>query len=224
MALFRSNHKGFVQNVRKEIPKRHPASGDIIGIDQRRLAAEFGVFGAERTIINPETGASYVTADIAGGFYDSVAAQIQHGYTDDERDAIEAKLRWVAQERPDYVQEVVAVHVPAPAPWATYDGLSPEDSVELATRLGLVPETLRYERERLQRPAVIGPLEAALAELSAEDKGRAEPLAEVPADMLVAPTGGRVRIGRGPRTTASGVVADTEGLVLTPDAAGTIVL
>lgn len=215
LALFRSPHPGFVQNVRASVTLRN-SRGDPIGLEPA-LRAEFGVFGPEQPFTNPETGESIMVADVRGGFFDSLQAQEANGWSDEDREYVELILRQVGERRPDYVQEVKAVHVPAPLPWATYDTLTDcKEIVELAQRLSLVPETIRYERENLQRPDVLAPLEDELAGLGDEDRARAEPRSEVPAEMLEQADPQPLTVGKAPEMTDSGIVKGTPGLTLKP--------
>lgn len=213
MALFKSNHKGFVQVVRHRTPARfNNITGEPVEWHER-LAAEFGTFGPEVQIFNPETGEMTETADIRGGFYDSVSAQSQFGYTDEERQAIEQKLREVAQRRPDFVQEIVAQHVPATAPWQTFDQMEPVEIVKAAKTLGLVPEAVRYEREGQARPEVLEPLEADLAKMDEETQQRAEPIMQIPAAELVPGSPHGVSLGAAPQFTDTGIPLSTPGFV-----------
>lgn len=207
MALFRSPHKNFRQKVRGELLTRHPVTGDVI---ERKptIAANFGTLGPEQTIMNPETGSMIVVADIQGGFFDSVAAQQREGWTDEEREMVERKLREIQKTRPDYVEEIVPVHVPAPLPWQTYNELSVAEIVEFAPKLRLVPEALRYERENRARAEVINQLEV---ELEVAGLANPEPIEEIPADQLKAMEPSGVTLQSPPRSTDSGIPLDTPG-------------
>lgn len=214
--LFRSPHKGFVQNVRSS-RKIYNDRGDQIGLEPA-LRAEFGIFGPERSVMNPETGEQVVVADIKGGFWDSRVAQEQNNWSDEDHDYVVLILRQVFEQRPDYGSEVVAVHVPAPLPWATYGDLTDaEEIVDLAQRLGLVPETVRYERENAERNQVLGPLERVLGGLPADDRTKAEPKMEIPPEDLEEAAPGHVNLGSAPATTDSGIVIGTPGLTLKPN-------
>lgn len=208
MALFRSPHKNFRQKVHDGTPERHPVTGDVIGWKIKKLAANFGTLGAEQTIVNPETGSLITIADIQGGFYDSRAAQERENLTDDEREMIERKLREVESTRPDYVQEIVPVHVPAPLPWQTYNELSAAEVVEFAPKLKLVSEALRYERENGNRPEVTTPLEGLIYANGLSDP---QPIEEIPADQLKPMAAAGVTLQSPPRSTDSGIPLDTPG-------------
>lgn len=218
--LYRSPHKGFVQKVRSSVPIRHPQSG--VEVDRiPSLRAEFGVFSPETTMVNPETGAFTAVADIRGGFFDTEAAGNRNGWSEDDMTLVDLVLRKVCRERPDYVQEIVPVHVPAPLPWATYGNADAQTAARLAVELGLVPEALRYERESLNRPDTIDALETAMLEVPEEEWGRAEEVEEIPASDLEEQAPHGVRIGKAPETTDTGIVKSTPGLVLN---SGTITL
>lgn len=208
--LYRSPHKGFIQNVHKGTPERHPVTGDIIGWRIPRLVADFGSMGGEQTIVNPETGGHVQVADIRGGFFDSMEAQERLGWTDEWREMVERKLDEVAQSRPDYVQKVVAVHVPAPIPWVTYNELSADDVVDLAPKLNLVAESLRYERENQNREEVVVMLETVLESAGLPDP---EPLSEIPAEQLQQMPPQGVTLQAPPKSTDSGIPLDTEGFL-----------
>lgn len=221
MALFRSPHKGFVQNVRSSSVIYHPNTGVELSRTPA-LRAEFGVFGAEQPYMNPETGEWTTVADIRGGFFDSEAAQVQNGWSDDERDTVEAVLRRYCSERPDLVQEIVAEHVPAPMPWETYPDNAPVDIVTFAPKLSLVPEVVRYERENLARPEVLEPLEKELEKLPPEEQRRAKPIFEVAPEFRGAAASSPLVLGRAPETTATGIVKSTPGLQLKSEASITL--
>ncbi len=213
MALFKSpNHKGFVQVVR---PRRPKSYNNVTGEPTEywpRLAAEFGSFGPEYQVYSERTGSMRTTANIEGGFFDSEAAQIVNGWSDEERVAVEEKLRAVAQTRPDYVREIVAVHVPADAPWATYDVTDAADVVKNAKILGLEPEALRYERETQARPEVLDPLGKAVVALP-DGEARSAPLMRIPPEDLLPGHPHGVSIGRPPEFTEHGAVKSTPGFV-----------
>ncbi len=214
MALFKSpNHKGFVQVVRHRTPKSY---NNVTGEPTEywgRLAAEFGSFGPEYTVVSPETGNTVKKAQIIGGFFDSEAAQIRHGWSDEERESVEEKLREIAVSRPDYVREIVAVHVAAPAPWATYDVTAPADVVKNAKILGLEPESLRYERETQGRAEVIVPLSELVDKIGDEGYSRSAPLMQVPPEDLLPGVPHGVTLGRPPEFTEHGAVKSTPGFV-----------
>lgn len=211
MALYRSPHKGFIQNVHKGTPERHPTTADIIGWKIPRLVADFGSLGGEQTIVNPETGGHVQVADIRGGFFDSQEAQERLGWQDEWREMVERKLDEVAASRPDYVQKVVPVHVPAPLPWATYNEQTAEEIIELAPRLRLIAESLRYERENEARSELVAALEGLTY---ANGLPNPEPLSEIPADQLKQMDPQGVTLQPAPRSTDTGIPLDTPGFTV----------
>lgn len=223
MALFRSPHPGFRQNVRPPSEIAHPVTGVVIS-STKALVAEFGVFGPEQLVYDPITQQQVAVADVQGGFFDSLAAQEREDWTDEERETVEAILRQVFRNMPAYGEEILPVPVAAPRPWSSYDELVDEKAAkipDLAEGLELVPETLRYERENLGRPEVIGPLEAMLEELLAaagEDADavakRSLPIQEVPGAMYEQSERHGVVVSHAPEMTDSGIVKNTTGLVL----------
>ncbi len=210
MAYYVSPYKNYCQVVRHRTPLRWDVSGSTVLEWQERLAAEFGTLGDEQAVLNPLTGEMTLVADIRTGVYDTLEAQKQNGWTDDERLLVEWKLDEVAAKNPAFVRKLVPQHVAAPAPWQTYDSTGADRVAAVAAELGLVPEALRYERENLNRVTLVAALEAALAP---GDEGRAAPLEEIVMDVPTStPEAPAARMGKRPRTTASGVMADTPGL------------
>jgi hypothetical protein len=97
--------------------------------------------------------------------------------------------------------------VPAPKPWASYDGQQAADVVAAASLLALVPEALAYERENGQRPDVLGPLEEAL---TADDADRAEPPTAYEAGAFDVPgQKSGVAVGKPQGRTDFGMVTET---------------
>ena len=131
------------------------------------------------------------------------------------KETVETVLRRELQRRPEYGEEVLPVHVPAALPWPTYDMFEPEIIIRLAPELELVPLTIAYEREHLQRADVLVPLLALLEGMDESEKKKAEPKTAV--DLSPAKRGGGVKVGSAPQTTRSGIVKSTPGLVLNPE-------
>src|ERR1039457_4516611 len=93
----------------------------------------------------------------------------------EERAYLELVLLRQCREVPEFISEVVRVRVPAGKPWASYDEMTVSEIVDAAQLLGLVPETVAYEQEQLQRQDVLAPLAVALDALSDTERSRAEP-------------------------------------------------
>ncbi len=208
MALYGSRFSLHRLNVRSGYAARpHPVTG--IPDPQsaiKEIVAEFGVAGNEYTYLNPETGQVEVGADITGHFFDSEEAAEREGWTEEEHAAVIAVCDDWCRKTPQDVWKIERVHVSAPKPWPTYDEATAEEANEFAVRLRLVPETLRYERENLDRADVIQTLEKHLAELPAEEQGRADPLNEFPEGAFVVPKGEGAHVGKSPEFTDGGLL------------------
>lgn len=100
--------------------------------------------------------------------FDSLWAQEVNGWTDEEREIVEARVRSGPGNGVDYI----VVDTPrVPAPWPAYDKLRPqgkrtvemvaEKIAETIAELEIDPQhVLAYERENENRPAVIAAVEA----------------------------------------------------------------
>lgn len=172
----------------------HDTSGRLVRPGGRRLYAKFERGVAPRFAQEiglrvfefrkmPEGG---VTAEQWLAYYDSVEAQQRHGWTDDERTVIEAKLKTL--------DGVLVVERPRqPAPWPSYDeivasrgGLSSKQVVEkiLATidATGIAPAAvIAYELENRARKSIV----AAIQELLPDDDDGGELEDELPAEELI---------------------------------------
>lgn len=92
--------------------------------------------------------------------FDSVEAQAENGWTDEDRELVEKTLRGSIHNGTDFVELPEAV---VERPWATYDDASPARIVGLAKELGLPLErVLAYERQNQNRQAVVFLIEEAL--------------------------------------------------------------
>jgi hypothetical protein len=132
-----------------------------------RLAADFGgSLGAEQMVDTPD--GSVRVADIRGGYFDSVVAQEQEGWTDEERIEVEQSLIELFNRIPAFGSLVSTPK--AALPWPTYDDTDRAKIVEMATMLGLAAETLAYEGENKNRSTITGPL----AEIVAKETADAE--------------------------------------------------
>lgn len=170
---------GFTANVRHEIPKRHPLTGDIIPRYKNPQTGEeegslppirvcFAVHRGEYTYVDPLTGKEEIGADISGGFFDTVVAQQQEGWTDAEREMVERRLLELCTTWPEAVQ--VYTESPVPAPWPTYDTLTNYlEIAKTAETIGMVQEALAYERQNKNRDGVVAELEKRLADQTADD-------------------------------------------------------
>jgi hypothetical protein len=216
MALFRSQFSAFRQKIRSPWSQHHPVTGVELQ-NHPGIYAEFGIPGAEETIVNRETGEVTTSADIRGGFFDLDEAAERLNWDDDLKESALQVLRREAQKSPYLLEEIVPVHVPAAIPWPTYDDFDPETVVRLAPELKLVPETIAYERENLNRVDVLAPLLALLEGMDEEAQKRARAKSAI--DVSPAKRSG-MKVGPAPQTTRSGIVKSTPGLVLNEEPAG----
>lgn len=166
--IYTSPHALYRVKVRSAKPVRSPSHPDVIIDTVPSIYAEFGIAGAETTMVNQLTGQLDTFADIRGGTYDWDAIssdKIEKGeWTAEDADLVRIRLDQLCVERPQAIQRVDFVTIPAPAPWPTYDGLTDEEQiVSLASDLGLLGSTLTYERENQDRQSLVKALTAALA-------------------------------------------------------------
>ena len=206
--LFKSPHANMCFNVRPPLVQYHPVTGVIIG-QQEAIRAEFGQLGDEFPITNPETGEIEMVANISGHFFDTEVAAQLNDWDDATKESVEALLLMKCRQVPGFIQQVVKEHVPAPKPWATYDELEIEAILEVAIATKLLPETLLYERENLQRPELIEALEDRMLEDEDADFTRSEPHMEYAAGALEAERAGPtkpMRVAEPPGRTDGGIV------------------
>lgn len=87
--------------------------------------------------------------------FDSLLAQEENGWTDEERELVEQKLL----DSPHYGSDHRVIEKePAARPWPTYDGDSVEQIVMIARATGLVEASIEYELENAKRSEVIDAL------------------------------------------------------------------
>lgn len=164
---FQSKAAAYQVLVRPEV-KRYSPDGMVVIDTIRPLTAEFGKWGAEYKFTNPMTGATDTTADIRGHFFDSVVAQEEEDWTDEEREVVEKVLLNLCNKVPEYVWVYSEPEVPAP--WPTYDDTHHKQIPTLAETLGLVSEALLYEQKHKNRPEVTKLLEEALQRATVEEE------------------------------------------------------
>lgn len=89
-------------------------------------------------------------------FVDTLAEQQAHGWSDDEREIVDNRLR---SER-----QVIEVHVPVPeAPWRNYGDLTAKQNLDLAVKTATpVSELISYEQQTRNDPKVIAEYQSVL--------------------------------------------------------------
>jgi hypothetical protein len=129
-------------------------------------SASFG----EEVYISDIDGERSPVADIRGGIYDTDAAARVHGWTDAEKEQVEAKLLSMCPNNPDgevhhrtmigYGDvEIYEPPVLSP-PWPKYEEAKPAQIPAMAEAFGCVNEALTYEQRRPEsRPEVVAELE-----------------------------------------------------------------
>lgn len=131
----------------------------------RELLAEFGVsrgeFKYEDVDGNLQTG-----VDISGHCFDLDAQGEQKGWTDEEKEYVANRLLRATTTAPGEIQ--LYSKAPAAKPWPKYDEAHHNQIPVLADQLGLVAESLVYERENKNRESVIAKLEELLVSAQEE--------------------------------------------------------
>jgi len=89
--------------------------------------------------------------------FDSLQAQDQYDWSDEEREIVETALRKSPHFGADHLELIPA---PVAAPWQTYDVDGVETIILVAKATGMVDESLAYERENANRLEVIEALTA----------------------------------------------------------------
>ena len=130
------------------------------------MAAEFGVHRPE---IEVETDAGVERfGDISGFFYDLDADATAKGWSDEEYEVARARLDALCDTWPEAIWRIEKQ--PALVPWPKYPDADAKLIPALANELGLVAETIAYERENQNRQAVLKGLEALLVTAAAEEE------------------------------------------------------
>ena len=173
---------GLTVNVRHEIPKRHPLTGDIIpryknpetGVEEGSLPPIrvcFAVHRGEFEYEDPETGKREIGADISGGYFDTQVAQEQEGWSDAEREMVDRRLLELTRTWPEAVQVVEDAPVVFAAPWPTYDTLTNYlEIAKIAETIGALHETLGYEKQNKNREGVVAELEKRIKDQKADEE------------------------------------------------------
>ena len=156
--LFKSAYADFQVLVRSEAVQYHPATGVEIG-RTRALTANFGSHGGVFNAPDPLTGEITEHSMVFGHYFDSDAAQQERGWTDDERESVEAAILKIAREQPSLVAQVIIEIPPAPKPWPSFDEQTAKEITAVAIQAGLVSQALAYERENKNRSTLVSELE-----------------------------------------------------------------
>jgi len=170
---FISKFAKYALQVRPQVTEAY-ATG-AIKITQEQLVAQFtiaAVTGEERALARQvfsfngfyqeEDWVTIVEPDYRISAFDSVIAQAEQHWTDDERVAVEQALIREAEAHPQDVYVIEAKR--AVAPWPTYDSFK-GTPVALCKKIEedgySFIDVLAYERENQNRPEVIAKLELA---------------------------------------------------------------
>jgi hypothetical protein len=176
----------YSQQVRPQMSEAY-ANG-VVKVTQTPLIAEFreGLMTPEERALCKQSWSfngfyqeqdevTPVEPDYRLGLFDSLKAQAESGWTDDERRLVEEALMRTAEREPN---SIIVVHeAKLLPPWPTYDGFigSVNDLCSKIIEDGFTLESvLAYEEENQDRPEIV----AALKQLIADDEFTA-PLAEV---------------------------------------------
>ena len=166
--IFKSPYANMIFNIRDELVQRHPVTGDIIE-KTPPVVAEFGQHLGEYKYVDPQTGMEEIGAEIRGNYFDTDAAAVQHGWDKDVKEMVERHLLHKCDEVPEFISLYSAPA--ATRPWPTYDQMANYLKIAtLAADLGLIDETLAYERQNKNRDGVIAELEKRKTEATADDE------------------------------------------------------
>jgi hypothetical protein len=183
--LFYSPHANYQVICSKTRIKYHPVTGDEID-RVTGVWANFGKLGPQYEYSNPETGEMMTGAAISGHYFDTDLEAAQNGWAPEIKEMVERKLLALCERQPDQIRLEQREIARAVAPWPTYDAATADQVVTLAVQLGLVEETLAYERENRDRPDVIDGLTAAqdMTEEPAEEPAKAPKLDKAKVEEL----------------------------------------
>jgi hypothetical protein len=172
MARFVSQYLKFSHGVRDGVPARIGLEGKMLP-EVRALEAEFTHNGAtpkDALIAKSALKFTGVPEDEAGNpidpayrisVFDSEAAKLALGWTDDEETLVVDTLR----DSGDFGRAFTEI-LPEPieAPWPNYDQTAPEEIVKVAGLINADLElALAYEKENQNRPGVVDDLTDALS-------------------------------------------------------------
>lgn len=174
MPTYGSKHAALEISEQGADPILHPATGSVTGF-KKELVARFGLLGDEfiprdddgEPLFRDMYGRPQATITIRGNYWDSEADKAQYGWTDDEHDALVAKVEYFCRTQPKLVWRIEARKILAP--WPTFDTQSDEQAVAFAIEGGLADVALAYARQE-GRKKVAAELEAYVAEQQAEEE------------------------------------------------------
>lgn len=156
--LYKSRHAGLSVKIRSEVTRRHPSTGDVIGVTAG-VWANFGEPTGLARVNNPLTGQTEMVETFRGGYFNLDAVADDQGWDDDLRERAKYVLDKLCVDQPDKCQRVDYIVPPAEKPWPTYDEQDAAAIVEMAAMAGLTQKAIAYERENENREDLIALLE-----------------------------------------------------------------
>jgi hypothetical protein len=175
---FGSRASAYYVCVQAKEPQYLPGTSTIIG-QSKEILAEFGECEGEyealdrngEPLVDPGTGQQFgKTANIRGHFFDSREQQRTKGWTDEEHDRVVARLTYLCDHPVHRADIWLLEDVKLAPPWPTYDTTHHNTVIQIARDTGMLGETLNYEVQNKNRPAVT----AKLRELLAADRRERE--------------------------------------------------
>jgi len=182
-----SRYGRYSQQVRPQIAEAY-ANG-VVKVTQTPLLAEFreGLMTPEERALckqswtfngfyQEQDEVTPVEPDYRLGLFDSIQAQAQNGWSDEDRRAVEEALIATAAREPNSI--IVVAETRLAPPWPTYDTFdgSVNDLCAKIIEDGFTFESvLAYEAENQDRPEVVG----ALKQLIADSEDARETLEEI---------------------------------------------
>jgi hypothetical protein len=164
---FTSRYAALQMPVRDEV-RRYFDDGRSVVL-RPALLADFAEMGVTETYHGDPSAGFPMTYDAirGGGFFDSDIAAERHGWNDEEKAFVEARL--LDNAKTDGDCELYVVKPPDP-PWPTYPKMRTDSIVKMARELGYEQEAVIYEERTLKREAILGPLREDLQQREAEDE------------------------------------------------------
>lgn len=165
--LYESKYSDLQVIIRARSLTFHHATGVQTG-EIPPLVARFGMHHGEISVENPLTGEVEQRALIQGHFYDTDAAAESLGWTEDEKESVEAALDRLCKQQPFLIAKIEheAPVFGLAKPWPSYDETHWKTVSVLAKQLGLVDEVLAYERANAKREGVLNALEENVEEVA----------------------------------------------------------